>query len=243
MRAIVTRPEPDGPDFAEKLNARGVTTILSPVMDIVPVRRELDFTGVGALAFTSANGVRAVAAVRPPPGLPVFAVGAATEEAARANGHCNIKTAKGDVDSLADVIVAAHLRRVFKGAVLHAAGAARAGDLVRALQDRGVLARREVLYEARPRESLSREAEAALAADPPAEWAVLFSPRSARLFLDQVRTAGLEDRLQGVGAACLSAAVAEAARAARWREVRAARVRDSEGMIDLLAAENDAARS
>lgn len=243
MTVIVTRPEPDGSAFARKLEARGMTAVLSPVIDIVLTPSRIDFSGVGALAFTSANGVRALAAAGARPGLPVFVVGDATAKAARESGHSIIETAEGDVETLAQLIAAANERGAFEGAVLHIAGAARAGDLVGALEERGMTARREVLYEARPRTKLTKDAEAALTANPPADWVALFSQRSARLFLEQVRAAGLESQLNDIGAACLSQAVAEVAGGARWRSIRTAAARTGDAMLDLMAGENHGRRS
>ncbi|MEZ5983840.1 MAG: uroporphyrinogen-III synthase [Parvularculaceae bacterium] len=72
--------------------------------------------------------------------------------------------AGGDVASLAEAIAAAPP----SGDVFHIAGAEHAGDLVAALEARGVAARAAVLYEAVPAAtSLTDEAIASLAGEPP----------------------------------------------------------------------------
>lgn len=228
--ALVTRPEPDASAFAALLEKAGMRAVKTPAMAIEATGAAISLDGVAALAFTSANGVRALARRGPPPPLPVFAVGAATAAAAREAGFACVTAAGGDVGSLAALIAGARPL----GAVLHASGEAAAGDLVGALEAAGVEARRVALYRAVAMARLSPEAEAALASGDPPQWATFFSPRSARLFLDQAKVSGLTARLEAVRAACLSAAVADAARGARWAGVVVAHKTTAEALIEAM---------
>ncbi len=65
-----------------------------------------DLDGIVALAFTSANGVSAFAALTPDRTRPVFAVGDATAGAARAAGFARVQSASGDLDRLAALLIA-----------------------------------------------------------------------------------------------------------------------------------------
>ena len=100
--------------------------------------------GYHALAFTSRNGVRAFAALSRERALPVFTVGHATAEAARAAGFAAVDSADGDVAALAELI--ARRRGDFEGMVLYAAPESPAGDLVSALKAQGLPARVQVVY-------------------------------------------------------------------------------------------------
>lgn len=206
-------------------------------MTIVFKSSRLRLEGVGAFAFTSANGVRAFAATGGPSTLPIFAVGGTTAAEAGRLGFSNVTEAAGEVASLASVISEAFAEGRFTGIVLHVGGADRAGDLVGALAGLGVQAELAVLYEAVPTASLAEEAAAALAATPAAESVALFSPRSARIFIDLVSKAGLEARLKGVTAACLSEAVAKEAAALSWRGVIAAEERTGASLLSTLLRE------
>lgn len=228
---IVTRPEPDASRFADELRAAGFAPVLSPAMEIVWRGAAPDLAGVGALAFTSANGVRAFRKVSSATTLPAFAVGEITAAEARAAGFKTVVAAAGDVADMAARI--AHARRDFSGAVLHISGADQAGDLAALLSAQGMDARRAVLYEARPFAALSEGAAAALAALPFAGWAAFFSPRSAEIFLEQARAAGAD--LSHSRAACLSAAVAKVAGKARWAAVDIAEDSSSAALIRLMA--------
>ena len=237
-QVLITRPEPDASAFAAMCAANGFAPVLAPLMEIEIKRRPADLEGVGALAFTSANGVRAFAANSTIRKQIVFAVGRATADAARKEGFAEIRVAAGDVASLARTI--ADARAAIDGAVLHVAGSDRAGDLIAALDGHGVPARRAVFYKARAVDVLPLAARTALEARPPVQWAALFSPRTAALFVSLVRDAGLEDRLGAVRAACLSAAVADAARDVVWRSRDVAVEHTAESMVALMR-DDDAA--
>ena len=190
----------------------------------------VDLKGVWALAFTSANGVRVFAALSGARGLPVFAVGEGTADAARGSGFADVTAAKGDVKSLAALI--SESKPI--SAVLHLAGSARAGDLVRLLAAKGVAARREVIYDAVEIEDLSAAAAATLADRDEYPAVVLFSPRSARLFLRQAARAGLNERLGAAAALCLSREIAAALQGVRWSSVRIAPARHAAAMLLLV---------
>ena len=92
LRALVTRPEEDARAIAAELRAQGIETILAPMLSIVQRRDpKIDLSGIQALLFTSANGVRAFAAASGARDLPVFAVGDATAGAARNAGFKNVE--------------------------------------------------------------------------------------------------------------------------------------------------------
>lgn len=241
MRVIVTRPEPDAYRFAALCVKAGIDPVIAPVMEISFLKKNVDLSGAGALAFTSANGVRAFAANNAERNLPVFSVGSVTAEAAREAGFNSIEIAEGDVASLA-ALVARHKQSI-DGEVLHIAGSSRAGDLIALLDDHGVSARREVLYEARALETLSVSACDAITNDPPAEWAAFFSPRTARIFLALAEKAGIAPRLKKMNAACLSEAVAAEASAVPWRSVQVAKEGTAEGIIALLTSDETGTRA
>lgn len=98
---------------------------MAPLLAIRPIPQAApDLTGVAALAFTSRNGVAAFAALTAARGLPVFAVGDATAEAARAAGFARVRSAAGALGDLARLLAEAA-----PGAVLVPGALEPAGDL------------------------------------------------------------------------------------------------------------------
>jgi uroporphyrinogen-III synthase len=131
LKIWITRAEPGASRTAARLKALGRDPLVAPLLEVHPLAVSIDLDGVGALAFTSANGVRAFAALSEDRGLPVFAVGGATAEAARAAAFTSVTSAEGDVAALAQTIVANRDR--FAGLVLAPGPREPAGDLVGAL--------------------------------------------------------------------------------------------------------------
>lgn len=221
----ITRAEPGATATAERVKALGGRPLVAPLLSIEPLPAEIDLAGVGALAFTSANGVRAFAALCPARDRPVFAVGAGTAAAARTAGFRPVLSADGDVAALARGIIAR--KRELTGAVLHAAAAEPAGDLVGALTEAGVEARAVSVYDTvtrqPPKEVLDALGDIRIV--------LLHSPKAARAL------AGL---LAGHDAShlrllCLSPAVARPLEGLKVKEVAIAPFPIEAALLNLMA--------
>ncbi len=226
MRVLVTRPEPDASDFAKSCRAAGLDPIIAPLMRVIFSAAAVDLSGAGALAFTSANGVRAFSKGNAEKSLPVYAVGEATAATARDLGFENVKTAKGEVESLAALIAAD--KAIVAGEIVHIAGSRRAGDLLAALQSQNMAATRHVVYQM---DEATKLPDAAFMAP---DWVTLFSPRTAVLFTTLVQASPHPDYYAQTRLACLSEAVADAAKTIAWRSIHVAECRNSAAMVALM---------
>jgi uroporphyrinogen-III synthase len=234
MRVLVTRPAGDAEALAEELRRRGHSPLLSPVMEIhLQAGPEVPLDGIQAVVATSANGIRALAPRTPDRTRPVFAVGPQTAAAAREAGFASVVESGGDAAALA--LTVADSLDPGAGALLHVAGRERSGDLARRLRAAGFSVRAEVLYEAVPVPHLSAAAAEALTASE-IDAAMFYSPRSARLFGDQVRAAQLTELCRGIVALCISQAAAEAASALPFAANRTAAAPNQEAMLALLSS-------
>lgn len=143
----ITRAEPGASETAERVTAHGHRAVVAPllVLERLP-HPQIDLHDVRAIAFTSANGVRAFAAASPERDFRIFCVGAATAAEAKAVGFRSILSGDGDVTSLAGRIATRQLE-LRGGVVLHPGAAHPAGDLVGALTKAGIQARGLPLYD------------------------------------------------------------------------------------------------
>lgn len=199
QRIWITRAQPAAEATAERVREMGHEAVVSPLIELRPVEAHIDLSGVAALAFTSANGVRAFADAEPRRDLTVFAVGGATAHAAKHAGFKGVLASDGDVAALAERIVSR--KRELKGAVLHPGAAEPAGDLCGALTEAGLEARPLVLYEAVDVEP-DTAAEAELAN---LDAVLLHSPRAAATL-----AAYLKKRpIPTLRVLCLSSAIAK----------------------------------
>ena len=235
MRVLVTRPEPDAGQTAQKLRARGCDVLLAPLLRVELIdRADLGAGPWGAVAMTSANAARALDR-HPRRGelvaLPAFTVGRRTAEAARALGFKSVASANGNEQALTRLIGAQHRDGSM---VLYLAGEDRAGDLAADLAPAGIGVETVVVYRAAAATALPAAATAALTGGE-IGGVMHFSRRSAHIYLDCARAAGLLDRALAPFHYCLSPAVAEPLSAAGAKRIAVAGRPEESALIDLVA--------
>lgn len=211
-RVLVTRPAADAAPLAQAITARGGEPLCEPLLDIDFINQSVDLTGVAALVFTSANGVRAFARNAGRRDFPVYAVGGVTAQTARNAGFTHVSAAGGDVASL--VALLRDNVDPSQGRLLHVAGRHVAGDLQGLLTADGFDVTRAVLYHATAAERLSPAARMLLRHGDGVHngaTVVLYSPRTARIFLELALREGLAAAMGNCAALCLAPAVMRAA--------------------------------
>lgn len=237
MRLLVTRPREDAASLAQVLAARGIETMIEPMIEIVDLPGPLvTRQDIQAILFTSVNGVRAL--LRRNRGdlaeftaLPVFAVGDATAQAARGAGFRQVESAAGNVSALAALVLA----RLTPGSgpLLHVAGSDIAGDLAGRLIAEGFIVNRTALYSARQATALSAATGEGLRHNL-IDGVTFFSPRTAAAFVTLCRDSGVLPLLRDVVSLCLSPAVAQAVSGATWRAIIVAPRPDQDALLGCL---------
>ena len=218
MQVLITRPRAEAEELARTLQARGYRALIGPVLTVEPIPDAVpDLTGVQALVLTSANAVPALAATDP--GRPVFVIGAATARAARAAGCRDVRPAAGDGASLARLII--EQCRPERGALLHLAGTEVRPELAEALAAAGFELRRQAVYRVLAADRLAASVIDAIRARA-VDAVLLFSPRSAAIFVELIARHDLAGCLGRTEAICLSAAVAAPCRGLDWAGIRIA---------------------
>lgn len=234
MLILITRPLEEAEALAATLKSRGIECLIEPMLAIKLIDGSMPaLGGVQALLFTSANGVNAFALQERRRDLKVFAVGENTAEAAAAAGFAEIESAHGTVEELAELVK----KRLDpkQGALFHGAGSVLKGDLIKLLEPDGFEVRRAMLYQAIPATAFSGTTVTALR-DGRIDMVLLFSPRTAEIFVNLARSTGVDAACAGIVALCLSPAVAEASAAVRWRELRTASRPERTALLELIDA-------
>jgi len=235
VRVLVTRPEPDAERTAHKLRARGCEVLLAPVLRVELIDgADLGAGPWDAVAMTSANAAQAIERhprraelVR----LPALTVGGRTAEAARAAGFTVVASANGNERALA-VLIGERLGDGNK--ILYLAGKDRAGDLTAAVASKGIMVDTVVVYRAVAAQGLAPEVAEALKTG--TVVAVMhFSRRSAAVYLDCARAAGVLDRALMPFHYCLSEAVAEPLLEAGAMWIAVAKSPEENALLDLVA--------
>ncbi|GIX12418.1 MAG: hypothetical protein KatS3mg118_0377 [Paracoccaceae bacterium] len=236
IRLLVTRPLPQGQEFAAALAARWpdrFDPVFWPLLHIEQEPAPLELEGVQALMFTSANGVAAFARASDRRDLPALCVGEGTAEAARRAGLA-AESADGDAGALARLAAAAWLPG--GGDLLHVRGRDSAGDLAGALRAEGIGVREVILYSARAAGSVPPDI-AALLAEGGIDAITLFSPRSARIlaaFAAEAAGAGRGWALDRASAIAISPAAAAPLAGLGFARIITAPRPDRAGMLAAL---------
>mgnify|MGYP001552065522 CR=1 FL=1 len=223
---LVTRAEPGAARTLARLEALGHGNVNAATARIVFRDAALDLETGEALALTSPNGAVAAARLTGDRALPVFTVGAATAEAARAQGFTDIVSADGDGAALAALIVDRA-----GGPVVHVHGRDQSFDLVSALETAGFAARGVTAYAAEPVEALSEDALTALHAG---GVVLIHSPKGAERFVALARKAGVSETLATTRAAAISSAAAAPLKAAGFEQIVVAERPDEEALLEAL---------
>jgi uroporphyrinogen-III synthase len=227
---LVTRPEPEGERTAASLRARGHEVALAPLLRIEPIEFALPEKSWSAVAMTSANAARAVAAHARRDmltALDAFTVGRHTAEAARAAGFRAVYSADGDKDDLVDLL-RAHRGKELRP-LLYLAGEERAGDL--AVGDVPIVT--VVSYRAVKVERFAR-AIADTLAHGALDGVLHFSRRSAEAYVDCAMRERMREHALAPVQFCLSRQVAQPLVAAGASTIRIAPHPDEAAMIDLV---------
>lgn len=178
----ITRARPGADATAGRVRALGHEPFVAPLLEVRRISGVIpDVADVSALAFTSANAVRAFAQGCGRRDLTVYAVGAATAQAAREAGFEHVLSADGDVEALARAIAGRHGPE--DGPVLHPSASEPAGDLAGALAAAGIEARRLDVYETVPAPLGRRERDRIARMDD----VLLHSAKAAAVLADLLR--------------------------------------------------------
>ena len=233
MRVLLTRPERESAATSARLAARGHSALAAPVLRIAAVPATIPAGHWEALIATSAHAIEWLdaATLEHLRDAPLFVVGARTAAAARAANFRDVRDAYADAGALAAALLTQATPRSH---FLYLAGRDRKGALEAALRAANHHVETVVVYEAQAQAALPDEAIAALR-DGRIDAVLHFSQRSAALFLDLARAAGLQDALPRMLHVCISADAA-APLDAIGLPARIATRASPEAMIDALAA-------
>ena len=213
MRVLVTRPQPSAAATAARLEALGHEAIVLPMMEAVhQPQAALDALSLphAAIAITSAEAVRALSAIKDQLAqhlqTPVYCVGTATTDAARALGFRSVIAGPGTGLGLAQRI--ADTAKSLDHGLAYLAGLPRSPGFETALRQAGIRCRVAEVYRMSPIAHAPETIENLLSSRKP--QAVLFySHETARHFfaLDAMAT---KTAFRDMRLLCLSDHVADA---------------------------------
>ena len=235
MHLWVTRPQEDASVLRARLIAQGHDVFLEPLLVIeFDADEPIDLDGAQGLIATSKNGLRALAAREEEAafarGLPVYAVGRGTAEAARALGFETVVQGPAAARELVDVIV--ETAPVNDGTLVHLSGADVAFDLCNELQHLGYHVAQPILYRARQVDRFSDGLLSNLITGR-IEGVLLLSPRTAEVYVRLVEAHQILRTARKLTHFCLSRSVAARLASLQLDNVKLSRAPNIEEMLAL----------
>ncbi len=238
MHLLVTRPEPDAQELANRLAECGHQALIEPLLYIeFPYHQPLPSEGIQALIATSRNGLRALAhncSCEMLLNLPIFVVGEGVAEIARELGFEIVHIGAGTARDLVSVICAQC--RPNLGTLLHLSGKVQAWDLKGALEEEGFEILAPAVYSAKAAQKLN-ERTVEVIRNGAIDGVILMSPRTAQIFLKLISLHGLEEQAKSLVFFCISKAVANNISGFDAKRVRIAVNPSLEDVLILIADE------
>ncbi|EJL53837.1 uroporphyrinogen-III synthase [Rhizobium sp. CF122] len=235
MRVLVTRPQYSGERTAKRLRELGHEPISLPLSQPVhyvdAAVRGLETTE-GSIAITSAEAIRALAwrsaefAVHL--ARPVFAVGKATAEEARAFGFVSVTASSGNGHELAQTIA-----ERAGGPVLYLTGLPRAETFEKRAREIGLEITVAECYRMEPTRIAPQTLETIFAHQRP-DAILFYSRQTAENFFGMVEAHMSPDALDGTRLLCLSKSVAEAVPMPLQGAVSIATMPEERSLLSLL---------
>jgi uroporphyrinogen-III synthase len=234
MRVLVTRPQHSGERTAKRLRELGHEPILlplsHPVHDANAALRGLSTTK-GSIAITSAETIRALTAHDAELAVhlarPLFAVGDATAEEARAIGFSSVTASGGSGAELAETIA-----KKAGGSVLYLAGSPRAETFEKRASEIGLRITVAECYRMEPTPIAPQVLDTIFEQRPDA--ILFFSRQTAEDFFRVAEPQMRPDRVDGIRLLCLSKSVAEMVPASLRGAVSIAAMPEERSLLSLL---------
>jgi uroporphyrinogen-III synthase len=226
MKLLITRPEEDAANLTRRLEQLGHEVEAAPLISIVPRQKQsIPDEPYQLIVITSANALRTPNDFNPLKSVLLYAVGAQSLAQAQKSGFKKASAHGGDVHGLVR-----HIQKTLKpedGPILYLSGAETSADLEGLLKVAGYQTTRLMCYDAVP-QPLNLTPEELNTFD----GVLLYSPRTAKLWVAEVNAANLSKTAEDIIHFCLSANVA-ANLPQSWRKKIAKHAHEA-AMLDLL---------
>ena len=229
----LTRPQGDSERFAQELTEHGITSLIAPVMHVVPHPLAALPDTPHAILLTSRHAAHALASLPHEwHNLPVYCVGKSTANAATAHGCTNIIPGISDVLALLPHIAA---QLGTGGQLLYLAGEYTSVNVVHLLGAQGIQVSTRIVYHAVANTSLYYEICEALAAGT-ITGVAFFSPRAAHITCELLQAANMTHTARGIDAFCFSLNVAAAAATLGWNALHTCHTPTRTAMRELIVS-------
>lgn len=234
---LVTRPEPEATATARMLEAAGYETHCFPVLTIAPRKEATKFIeqaiaqGIQAIALTSKRSFDALLPFPQTKHIPLFVVGSASAEQAKALGFQSVIEGDGNAKSLVESILSHGLPK--DGNILYLRGETVSTDIAASLEEYGYNPLEVIAYSTAPADHLP---EALIGEIRSGEIHAIatYSRDSLKHLMQLIEKYALTEALNRINLLCLSASIAEIAIPCLWQKVTCAETPEEAAMLEAF---------
>lgn len=231
-RILITRPRGEAEKFAKEIEKEGFSALIAPMLEVVETPFALpDMGPYQGIILTSMHAARAVSVTKMQRDLPVFVVGAATEEILKNQNFTDVSSAGANAAALARLIAVTVADRTKP--LLYIRGADISFPMRETLAAEGFQVDELIVYSAEKKEDFSEEVKAAMRQGA-IDAVVFFSRRTAENFMALAQKNGLLPALARIKSLSISPAVLECVRNYTWAGTYSAARPDGAGMVNLI---------
>ena len=232
MNILLTRPIEDSKKIADDLKELNIRSVISPLLEIHTKRdEEIDYKRYQSILVTSRNAALGLCDPVIKKSLPVYCVGDATSNFIANLGFSNVISASGDAADLIRLI--ARNLDPLNGPLVYMSGQHARHDIKKELEYLNFEVDINVIYEAKEVKSLSLGILKSLE-QREITGIFLYSPRSARIFMDNIKRNKLTTVAKDLKVYCISLAVTEELKELKWKKVLIAQKPNNREMLALV---------
>ena len=232
MKILLTRPIEDSQRIANDLKELNIKSVISPLLEIHRKRdEEIDYKKYQSVLITSKNAAFGLCDSAIKKSLPIYCVGDATSSFIANLGFSNVISASGDVSDLIR-LTAANLNPS-NGPIVYLSGQHVRHNIKQELENLDFEVDVSVTYEAKEVKTFNADMLKSLEKKE-ITGVFLYSPRSARIFIDNMKRTKLTAVAQDLKVYCISLAVADELKELKWEKVLIAQKPDNAEMLALV---------
>ena len=232
MKILLTRPIEDSQRIANDLKELNINSVISPLLEIHRKRnKEIDYEKYQSVLITSKNAAFGLCDVAIKKSLPIYCVGDETSSFIANLGFSNVISASGDVSDLIQ-LTAANLNPS-KGPIVYLSGQHVRHNIKKELEYLDFEVDVSVIYEAKEIKSFNVDMLKSLEKKE-ITGVFLYSPRSARIFIDNMKRTKLTAVAPDLKVYCISLAVADELKELKWKKVLIAHKPENAEMLALV---------
>ena len=232
MKILLTRPIEDSKKIANDLKELNIGSVISPLLEIHRKRdEEIDYKRYQSILITSRHAALGLRNSSIKKSVPVYCVGDATSSFVANIGFSNVISASGDVADL--IQLTARNLTPSNGPLVYLSGQHARHDIKKELEYLNFEVDINVIYEAKEVKSFSLGILKSLE-EREITGVFLYSPRSARIFVGNIKRKKLTTVAHDLKVYCISLAVADELRELKWKKILIAQKPNNREMLALV---------